>query len=122
MSELDLRRELVDRLNLQRGDVVLEVAIGTGGNVPLIRRRTQNVIFGLDLSEGMLRRCLDKANERGWDLELCLGNAEYLPYKSERFDVLLNFGGMSYFNDKRRVLEEMYRVVKSGGNVVVGSK
>jgi len=119
VSEEEIREEVVGRLGIGESDIVLEVAIGTGGNIPIIRKYTKKPIFGVDISEGMLKQCLNKVRSHGWEVELFLGNAEYLPFLSDKFDALLNFGGITYFGDKEKALSEMYRVVKPGSRIVV---
>src|SRR5260370_12461904 len=53
-----LRQRAVDQLKLRRGDRVLEAGCGTGRNFPFLRDAVgpEGRIYGIDLSEGMLRR------------------------------------------------------------------
>jgi len=122
LSEAEIREDLIKRLELNKGDIILEVGIGTGGNIPIIRKYTQATVFGLDLSEGMLRVCLEKIRKMRWNAELFLGNAECLPFKANKFDAVLNFGGMAYFSDKRKAILEMYRVAKPGSKIVISEQ
>jgi len=119
LSEERFREEVVKRLELSGKNFVLEVAIGTGGNIPIIRKYSEGPIFGLDLSEGMLKKCLEKVRKYGWDVELFCGNAECLPFKTNSFDAVLNLGGITYFSDKKRAINGMYRVAKPGAKIVI---
>jgi ubiquinone/menaquinone biosynthesis C-methylase UbiE len=56
---------------------------------------------------------------KGAKVELIQGNASYLPYKDEKFDAVLQVGAFSEFGDKRRALQEMYRVAKPGARLVI---
>ena len=119
-SEEKLRREIVSRMDIGRGDTVLEVCIGTGGNVPYYREYTKGLIAGVDISKRMLWICKEKAESEGWrDLELFLGCAEYLPFKDRVFDRVLIGGGITYFSDPGRALREAARVAVRGGVIVV---
>ena len=51
-----IRRKAVDRLELKRGERVLEVGCGTGRNLALLREAVgpEGHVYGVDLSDGML--------------------------------------------------------------------
>ena len=111
---------MVSRMDIEEGNTVLEVCIGTGGNVPYYRKYTRGLIVGIDISEKMLSLCRNKARGEKWgSVELFLGCAEYLPFKDEFFDIVLIGGGISYFSDPSRALRESARVVVNGGVIVV---
>jgi len=119
-SEEELRREVVSRMEIGERDSVLEICVGTGGNIPYFREYTKGPIAGLDISEGMLSTCRKRALEEDWgEVELFLGCAEYLPFADEVFDRVLIGGGISYFSDPKRALAEAARVAKRKAKVVV---
>ncbi|OYT51888.1 hypothetical protein B6U66_03150 [Candidatus Bathyarchaeota archaeon ex4484_135] len=119
-SEPELREEIASFLELRSDSSVLEICVGTGGNLPYIRARTRGPIAGLDISEEMLKICQEKVDHmRLWPVDLFLGCAEYLPFKPGAFDRVLIGGGISYFGDVRRALSEAARVTADGGLVVV---
>ena len=117
--EEDLRRLLVDFMEIEPMDKVLEVAVGTGGNIPLIEERTCGLVVGLDVSDKIIWKCLEKALTNGWRVSLVLGCAESLPFKDEFFDKVLIGGGISWYADPIRAIYEALRVVKRGGYVVI---
>jgi len=119
-SEEELRIEVVSRMDIEEGNIVLEVCIGTGGNIPYYRKYTRGLIVGIDISEKMLSLCRDKIREEEWsNVELFLGCAEYLPFKDKVFDRVLIGGGISYFSDPTRALREAARVINDEGVVVI---
>ena len=68
----------------------------------------------------MISLCKSKVNEERWDnVELFLGCAEYLPFKDEVFDRVLIGGGISYFSDPTRAIQEAARVTINEGIVVI---
>ncbi len=111
------RREYLDRLEIESGDRVLEVSVGTGANPPLLPRGLS--VFGLDISSGMLRRCRRRARRHGLDVELFLGAGERLPFRNGVFDSVFHVGGINFFTDKARALAEMVRVAKPGTKIVI---
>ena len=62
------RRHAVDGLLLRPGDVVLDIACGTGLNFPLVRDEIgpDGLLVGLDFSSGMLARARRKVERAGW--------------------------------------------------------
>jgi ubiquinone/menaquinone biosynthesis C-methylase UbiE len=115
-SEGRFRREYLQELGVQAGQRVLEVSVGTGGNLRYLPRGA--TCFGLDISWGMLARC--RKNLRTWqaEAELFLGNAEELPFCDESFDVVYHVGGINAFNDRGRALAEMVRVADESAKLM----
>jgi SAM-dependent methyltransferase len=63
------RRRAVELLYLRRGDIVVDVACGTGLNFqPIIERiGREGRLFGIDLSPDMLERARERVVVAGWD-------------------------------------------------------
>ncbi len=119
MTEEQARREITDRLE-PKGGRLLEVSIGPGVNLPyLVRRPDVGEIYGLDISPGQLSRCREYIAHQGWDTQLQLGNAEQLPYLDNSFDSIFHIGGINFFNDKKKAIEEMIRVAKPGTRILI---
>src|SRR6202007_1664770 len=68
--------------------------------------------IGLDLSETMLLRGLDFMTQKQVPMDFVIGDATRLPFESETFDVVLNYGALNAYTDPKRALEEMARVAK----------
>jgi len=115
------RRQLARRLGVQAGSTVLEVAVGTGSNLKAIAEGTGNSVttYGLDISWRILERARRKLGRLSPASELVVGNAHYLPFADDVFDVVLGGYGTKYFTDKAQALREMLRVTRPGGRIVV---
>jgi SAM-dependent methyltransferase len=113
------RREVLDRLAPKEGRV-LEVSIGPGVNLPyLMGAPGVGEVYGLDISLGQIRRCRSLCRKRGWSVDLFLGNAEELPFRDESFATVFHIGGINFFSDKKKAIEEMIRVAKPAAKIVV---
>ena len=102
---------------LQAGDQVLDVACGTGvlsiAAAKVVGAR--GGVVGLDRNEGMLAVASEKAPELIWRL----GVAESLPFTDSKFDAVVSQFGMMFFDDRRRAIEQMWRVLRPGGRLAV---
>lgn len=121
VSSNNERRRVIDRLGLQPGQRLLEVACGTGTNFPLIAERYGKTvrITGLDISRGMLAICHEKIVRDDLPGDVVEGSATVLPFADASFDAVLNHGGLAEFPDKRAAIAEMARVVRPGCRVTI---
>jgi demethylmenaquinone methyltransferase / 2-methoxy-6-polyprenyl-1,4-benzoquinol methylase len=113
------RRFLVERIEAGPGDVVLDVATGTGAvALELVRQKGCSVV-GIDQSAEMLeearRRITLAAATR--DVRLVEGRAEELPFENGSFDALTVTYLLRYVDDPGKTLAELARVVRAGGTL-----
>ena len=108
------RRFLVSRIDATPGDVVLDVATGTGAVArELIRQKGCNVV-GLDQSVEMLA---EARRRLGADVRLVEASAERLPFPDNSFDALTFTYLLRYVEDPAATLRELARVVRPGGSI-----
>lgn len=112
-----MREEAIDMLDIQSDDVVLDVGCGTGFATEGLLQRTEH-IHGLDQSPHQLEKAFEKFGKRG-SVQFYLGDAERLPFEDGRFDVVWSSGSIEYWPNPVRALEELRRVGKPGGQVLV---
>lgn len=116
------RRKTIDRLKPIRGGRYLDIGTGTGDLVFEIIDRFPNVrVDGIDPSEQMLAVAKDKAGRRGLGdrVSFLTADALDLPMESGTYDGIVS--GFCFRNIERRqkALEEMLRVLKPGGVLIV---
>jgi demethylmenaquinone methyltransferase/2-methoxy-6-polyprenyl-1,4-benzoquinol methylase len=113
------RRFLVDRIEAEPGDVVVDVATGTGAVALELVRRKGCTVVGVDQSAEMLdearRRIALAAATR--DIRLEESRAEELPFEDGTFDALTVTYLLRYVDDPGATLRELARVVRSGGTL-----
>jgi ubiquinone/menaquinone biosynthesis C-methylase UbiE/uncharacterized protein YbaR (Trm112 family) len=121
-GERKAREEILKHLG-KGGNRALEVSIGNGVNLPYLYEASNlGEIYGLDISIGQLTQCQRLINKRDWQVDLFLAMAESLPFKNEVFDNILHIGGINFFSDKKRAIDEMIRVASPGGKVVIADE
>lgn len=114
------RHDLLKNLTVKPGDTVLEVSIGTGVNLKYLPAEAE--FYGLDISWKMLQQC--RRNLPKWKRQATLfhGIAEDLPFRDGVFEVVYHIGGVNFFQDPRKAIQEMMRVTKRGGLVLYGDE
>lgn len=107
-------------MNLQSNAAVLDIGCGTGRHAHALKSLGYRVT-GLDLSEVLLSeaRLSDNEGHLAW----VKGDMRKLPFESNTFDATVNlFTSFGYFDDYKdniRVLDEISRVLKSGGRFLI---
>lgn len=101
---------------------VLDVASGTADlAMALVRQGKAKVVTGIDLSEKMLEEGRCKVADAGMDGSIVLEQADCtaLPFADATFDAVTCGFGVRNFNKLDKGLEEMLRVLKPGGQLVI---
>lgn len=114
------RNEYLRFVPVQKGDNVLEVSVGNGVNIRFLPRNAE--FFGVDISWGQLKRCRDVGMKAGFSAELFQAEAEHLPFADEAFDVVFNVASINYFEDKKKAIDEMFRVAKPGARMMIADE
>jgi len=127
-DEPTLRERLIARLSLKRGSRVLITGAGAGNDLPYLARALDGSgeIYAQDIAKEMLlagyRRHAESLAKSGVTLFFSVSDAENLPFANGFFDAAYHFGGINLFPDIRQGISEMNRVVRSGGQVVIGDE
>lgn len=91
----------------------LEVAIGTGLNIPAYSGEV--TLSGVDLSPAMLKVAQDRAFQQGREVVLQLSDAEQLPFADATFDAVVCTFSLCGIPEPATAVAEMSRVLKPGG-------
>ncbi|WP_328648849.1 methyltransferase domain-containing protein [Amycolatopsis sp. NBC_00348] len=98
------------------GDV-LEVAVGTGLNLPNYPAGVR--LTGLDLSAGMLDLARVRAEKLGRAITLKQGSAHELPFADASFDTVVCTFGLCAIPDHAAAVGEMARVLRPAGRLIL---
>ena len=119
-----MRQTVMNKLEWKNGINVLYVSIGTGKDlefIPTHIEKNKLNIFGADISIGMLKKC-KKNFKNKFNLTLVNCCAEDLPFKDNSFDIVFHVGGLNFFNDKKKAIDEMIRVAKYGTKLLIADE
>jgi len=126
-SEGPVRQAGLEKLDARPGEKVLEIGFGTGHCLVSLAQSVgpKGKVYGLDLSEGMLRVAQDNLHKAGLAdrVELTCADAMQLPYPSTTLDAIFMSFTLELFDTPEipKVLAECWRVLRLGGRIVVAA-
>jgi ubiquinone/menaquinone biosynthesis C-methylase UbiE len=110
-------KRLRQRLLSETLGKVLEVAVGTGKNLPYYPRDCR--IIALDLSSEMLNVARNRAAKLSVQASFLVADAEALPFSDRSFDAVVSSLSTCTFPDPVAALEEMARVCRMNGKILL---
>ena len=108
--------------SLKEGDMVLDLGSGAGFDAFLAAQRVGKTgrVIGVDMTPEMLKKARANAEKGGYkNVEFCSGEIEKLPIEDSSIDVIISNCVINLSPDKEAVFQEAYRVLKSGGRLMV---
>ena len=117
----EYRKRAVDYLNLNDGDVVVDLGCGTGLCFPLLMEKIgpNGKLIGVDISTEMLSVAEKRVKSAGWS------NVELIHSDIEKFELpdeingLISTGVFGYLGERTKVLEKIYKSLVNNGKVVI---
>ena len=111
------RIQAIQHMNIQPGERVLEVGVGTGINLPLYPK--QATVTGIDFSSSMLEKARERAARKGLrNMRLLQMDAADLKFAEDSFDIVYAPYLISVVPDPVKVACEMRRVCRPGGRII----
>lgn len=108
------RRSVVDAIDPQPGELILDLAAGTGTSTAALASEGA-IAIACDFSQGMLH----VGRDRQPNLSFVAGDASALPFADESFDAVTVSFGLRNFVDPHAGLRELHRVTKPGGRILI---
>ncbi len=110
-----------ERSNLQPGETVLDLGSGAGLDAIISSWRVapSGKVIGVDLNPAMCIKAQAHAAATGTSMECHEGRMEDIPLPDASIDVVISNGVINLSFRKRKVIEEMFRVLKPGGRISI---
>lgn len=108
---------IIENMKPSQDMKILDIGFGNGYLEKLIYREAKCSIYGIDISEDMVRSAI-KNNEKGvanGDIHLSVGDCCRLAFEDDSFDRITTMNTIYFWNDTMQGLQEIYRVLKDGG-------
>ncbi|MDE2028589.1 MAG: arsenite methyltransferase, partial [Candidatus Omnitrophica bacterium] len=108
--------------SLKEGETVIDLGCGGGIDVFLAARKvgSRGKVIGIDMTDEMLNKARANATKTGLNnVEFRSGEIENLPLASNSADCVISNCVINLSEDKQKVFGEAFRVLKSGGRLMV---
>lgn len=115
------RKRAIRLLKPEKPKMILDIATGTADFAIEALALNPEKVIGVDISAGMLEIGRKKLQRKKLDdrIELQMGDSERLLFEDNIFDAVIVAFGVRNFENLEKGLEDMYRVLKPGGMVVI---
>ena len=104
---------------IKKGDTVLDLGSGAGNDCFVARAQAgeSGKVIGVDFTPIMIEKARENAEKRGFNnVEFRLGDIEKLPLTANSVDVVVSNCVLNLVPNKKRVFNEIMRVLKPGGH------
>jgi arsenite methyltransferase len=104
---------------IKLGDTVVDLGSGAGNDCFVARNEVgpDGRVIGIDFTPAMIEKAKKNALQLGYEnVEFRLGDIENIPLSSNRADVVVSNCVLNLVPNKRKVFEEIFRVLKQGGH------
>ena len=115
------RKKAIRLLEPDRPKQILDVATGTGDFALEALSLNPDRIVGVDISAGMLEMGKVKMKKKGVDhiIDMQMGDSEKLLFDNNTFDATIVAFGVRNFENLKKSLQDMRRVVKPDGKILI---
>ena len=121
----DINKATIELLDVKPGDRVLDVGFGGGAAIRQMARLAGNgLVAGIDISDSMVKR-----GQRRYSKSVSMGRVQlkkadvsHIPYETGFFDKACAVMAVYFWPEPVRCLNEIRRVLKDGGRIVLGAR
>lgn len=96
----------------------LEIGCGMGTDALQIAKKGIEVT-AIDLTDEGIRLAKDRFSLNNYSADLRIADAENLPFEDTYFDIVYSFGVLHHIPDTQKAINEIYRVLKPGGEAYI---
>lgn len=112
--------EFIGRLNLQKGERVLDVACGSG-NLAIPAARAGAIVTGVDIAPNLIEQARARAADENLECQFDEGDAEQMPYADASFDTVVTMFGAMFAPRPDVTASELVRVCRPGGRIAMAN-
>lgn len=112
----------INHANIRAGEICVDLGSGRGTDAIRMAEKSgpRGFVFGVDISEGMIKKSTETAKKIG------IGNINFLNCPLENLkldsniaDVVISNCTLNHSSDKQKVWNEIFRILRKGGRFVI---
>jgi SAM-dependent methyltransferase len=118
---VDEFREFIPWLSIEPGDLVLDIASGSGGPAIFLSGETGACVYGIDINEKAVGTARMLAEREALSSRLDFRQAdarEGLPFDDGQFQAVVCMDSIQNIGHRPRILSESFRVLRAGGRLL----
>jgi cyclopropane fatty-acyl-phospholipid synthase-like methyltransferase len=110
-----------ERANIQPGETVLDLGSGAGLDAIIAASHVgaEGKVIGIDLNPSMCIKAQAHAASTGAHMDCHEGRMEAIPVPDESVDVVISNGVINLSFQKKKVVKELFRILKPGGRISI---
>ncbi len=113
----EIIRSLIDKIPIKKGDLVLDLACGTGTITGLLHEFSSQTVYGLDLSPKMIEIARQKYKGQDW---ANFEDGDFLTWdKGKKFNVIVLYNAYPHFQNPSLLSDCFSRHLKEGGKFAI---
>jgi arsenite methyltransferase len=112
----------INHANAQRGEICVDLGSGRGTDVIRLADTVgdNGFVYGIDIAEGMIAKAQQNAKKLGiTNVQFIHTELEMLPIESQTIDVVISNCTLNHAENKQKVWNEIYRILKKGGRFTI---
>ncbi|QFG00048.1 class I SAM-dependent methyltransferase [Psychrobacillus glaciei] len=113
-----LTQSLLENVNIQRTESVLDIGCGTGQTAAFLAEQFDCHVTAVDNHPIMVEKAIERFKENGFSVKVIEGDAQNLNFPDSTFDFIIS-ESVIVFTDISKTLNELSRVLKSGGSMIM---
>lgn len=123
IAQIDLIEELLNWAGVTHAERILDVGCGIGGSSLYLAEKFNASATGITLSPVQAARAKERAQAAGLSAraDFQVTDALNMPFADDSFDLVWSLESGEHMPDKRKFLQECYRVLKPGGTFIMAT-
>lgn len=123
IAQIDLIEELLNWAGVSDAQRILDVGCGIGGSSLYLAQKFNASATGITLSPVQAARAKERAQAAGLSAraDFQVADALNMPFADDSFDLVWSLESGEHMPDKRKFLQECYRVLKPGGTFIMAT-
>ncbi len=112
----------LDKSEASRGDVCIDLGSGRGTDALRLAEIVgeEGFVYGLDLSDGMIKKAMKTAERMGVkNVQFIQTDLSEIPLEEKSIDIIISNCVLNHVANKQQIWNEIYRVLKKGGTFTV---
>lgn len=112
---INVQKKTIAYLNIKKNSKILDAGCGTGNLLKILSKRNDLKLFGIDISEEMLKIAKEKLNEKA---KLKLESVQEINFKN-KFDYIFSVDAFHHYSEQEKVMKNFYISMKKNGKLII---